>query len=83
MLVHQIEATCMRAQEAYVALLSNEVTEVQLDCLHRLVAGLCAAPGGLELLCRLPFAQNLPVRGCAEAMVLPGASRTSSACCVS
>lgn len=48
-------------QEAYVALLSNEVTEVQLDCLHRLVAGLCAAPGGVELLCRLPFAQNLPV----------------------
>ncbi|KAL4420612.1 hypothetical protein ABPG75_010268 [Micractinium tetrahymenae] len=50
-----------RFEEAYAALLSNEVPEVQLDCLHRLVAGLCAAPGGVELLCRLPFAQNLPL----------------------
>ena len=49
------------AQEAYVALLSNEVSEVQLDCLHRLIAGLCAAEGGVELLCRLPFAHNFLV----------------------
>ena len=51
------------SEEAYVALLSNEVAEVQVDCLHRLVAGLCSADGGLELLCRLPFAQNLLVSG--------------------
>ncbi|EFN52609.1 hypothetical protein CHLNCDRAFT_138668 [Chlorella variabilis] len=59
-----------RYEEAYVALLSNEVAEVQLDCLHRLVACLCAAPRGVELLCRLPFAQNLAlVRGGRQAWV--------------
>ena len=54
-------------QEAYVALLSSEVAEVQLDCLHRLIGTLCAAPGGLELLCRLPFAHNMLVRSIVRA----------------
>lgn len=45
-----------------MALLSIEAADVQLDCLHRLVAGLCAAPeDGVELLCRLPWAHNLLV----------------------
>lgn len=42
-------------------LLSIEVADLQLDCMQRLVSGLCTAPGGLELLCRLPFAHNLAV----------------------
>ena len=49
-------------QEAYVAVLSIEAADVQVDCLHRLIAGLCAAEGGVELLCRLPWAHNLMVR---------------------
>ncbi|KAL4855567.1 Nuclear pore complex protein NUP160 [Chlorella vulgaris] len=52
---------CARYEEAYVVLLSIEVADLQLDCMQRLVSGLCAAPGGLELLCRLPFAHNLAV----------------------
>ncbi|PRW20989.1 kinase [Chlorella sorokiniana] len=48
-----------RYEEAYVAVLSIEAADVQVDCLHRLIAGLCAAEGGVELLCRLPWAHNL------------------------
>ena len=46
-----------------MALLSIEAADVQVDCLHRLVAGLCAAQqgSGVELLCRLPWAHNLLV----------------------
>lgn len=50
-----------------MAVLSVEVAEVQVDCLHRLLGALCAAPRGVELLCRLPFAQNLAVRRGGEA----------------
>lgn len=45
-----------------MAVLSIEAADVQVDCLHRLIAGLCAANGGVELLCRLPWAHNLLVR---------------------
>lgn len=45
-----------------MAVLSIEAADVQVDCLHRLIAGLCAADGGVELLCRLPWAHNLLVR---------------------
>lgn len=55
----------MVPQEAYVAVLSIAAADLQLDCLHRLVAGLCsgAAPGGVQLLCRLPFTGNMLVGG--------------------
>lgn len=45
-------------QEAYTALLSNQVSEVQLDCVHQLVNVLCTR-GEVALLCRLPFAHTL------------------------
>ena len=57
-----IECERVTVQEAYVAVLSIEAADVQVDCLHRLIAGLCAADGGVELLCRLPWAHNLLVR---------------------
>lgn len=47
-----------------MAVLSIASADIQLDCLHRLVAGLCsgAAPRGVQLLCRLPFTGNMLVR---------------------
>ena len=47
-------------QEAYAAMLSNTVAEVQLDCMQRLVHSLCNA-GRVQLLCALPFSANLLV----------------------
>lgn len=49
-------------QEAYTAMLSGTVADVQLDCMQRLVHSLCNA-GQLRLLCALPFSNTLLV-GC-------------------
>ncbi|GAB4820336.1 hypothetical protein N2152v2_007382 [Parachlorella kessleri] len=48
-------------EEAYAAMLSNTVAEVQLDCMQRLVHSLCNA-GRVQLLCALPFSANLLVQ---------------------
>lgn len=45
-----------------MAVLSIEAAELQLDCLHRLLARLCGNAAGVRLLCRLPWAHNMLVR---------------------
>lgn len=52
---------CAPMQEAYAAMLSNPVPEVQLDCMQRLVHSLCNADR-VQLLCALPFSATLLVR---------------------
>lgn len=59
-----------------MAVLSIEAADVQVDCLHRLIAGLCAAEGGVELLCRLPWAHNLLVRAQEPALACLNADRS-------
>jgi len=51
---------CLRAgdyDEAFAALLGNDVAEQQVDCVHRLVKELCDK-GEIGVLCSLPFANN-------------------------
>lgn len=53
-------AFCLEAgeyDEAYAALLGNDVAEQQVECVHRLVKDLCDR-GDIATLCALPFANN-------------------------
>ena len=51
---------CLQAgeyEEAYAALLGNQVAEIQIDCVHELVNDMVDR-GAIEMLCSLPFALN-------------------------